>query len=199
MTSVFREMEPGRKGEILDAATEVFGERGYDAGSMREIAARVGVSEPALYRHFPGKEALFSAIVQIIGSRLRADATELVRGIEPGTLRERLIAAFDDRRRAARRYAPVLRTVLASAAFHPGILETLRTEFVNPVRALLAEKAAEIDAHYGLADADATRDARVRSLMALFVGYFATSFVLQDSPDEAMADAALRVMGWPAE
>ena len=52
----FAEVEPGRKGEILDSALHVFAERGYDNGSMRDIARGVGVSEPALYRHFPAKK-----------------------------------------------------------------------------------------------------------------------------------------------
>ena len=73
---------------------EVFTERGYDAGSMRDIAARVGVSEPALYRHFPGKEALFLALMRLAGGRLRDEAFALIDAVQPETLREQLVAAL---------------------------------------------------------------------------------------------------------
>jgi AcrR family transcriptional regulator len=199
MQSVFREMEPGRKGEILDAATEVFAEKGYSAGSMREIAARVGVSEPALYRHFPGKEAIFRTIVDIMATRLRKEAVELIGAMEPEQVREQIKAVFSDRRRAVVRLAPVMRTVIASSAFDETLLNDFRTKFIFPAREMLTVKAAEMDAHFGVPNAEATRDSRVRGLIALFVGYIASSFVLQDSPDEAAADAALRVMGWSAE
>ena len=44
----FEDFVEGRRGEILDAALAVFGEKGYEAGTMREIARRVGVTEPAI-------------------------------------------------------------------------------------------------------------------------------------------------------
>jgi AcrR family transcriptional regulator len=44
----FSEIQPDRKGQILDAALDEFADRGYAGGSMRRIAERVGVTEPAL-------------------------------------------------------------------------------------------------------------------------------------------------------
>jgi AcrR family transcriptional regulator len=42
----------------------MFGTRGYHATSMEDIADRVGVSKPVLYRHFPGKLHLYRALAQ---------------------------------------------------------------------------------------------------------------------------------------
>jgi AcrR family transcriptional regulator len=49
-----------RKQLIVEVAGRVFSERGYHAASMEEIAIGVGISAPALYRHFPNKYALFA-------------------------------------------------------------------------------------------------------------------------------------------
>lgn len=46
---------------MLEVATDMFGELGYRAASMDEIAARVGVSKPMLYHYFGSKERLFLA------------------------------------------------------------------------------------------------------------------------------------------
>jgi AcrR family transcriptional regulator len=43
---------------LLAAAMELFAERGYDATSVGEIAARAGVTEMTFFRHFPGKASL---------------------------------------------------------------------------------------------------------------------------------------------
>lgn len=196
LTALVAGLEPGRKGEILGAAAGVFAERGYEGGSMRDIAVRVGVTEPALYRHFPGKEALFLALMRVAAGRVRDEATGLVDAMHPEGLRSQLIAAFADRRRAVRFYGPVLRTVLSAASHNPTFLEEFRRLIVDPMRQRLAEKASELDVAFAVTDADATRQSRVRALMALFVGYFASSLVLGDEPDEAIADAVLRVMGW---
>jgi AcrR family transcriptional regulator len=51
------------KARILDAAQRVFLKRGYQSASLDEIAETAPVSKPTIYAHFPGKEALFEAVV----------------------------------------------------------------------------------------------------------------------------------------
>jgi AcrR family transcriptional regulator len=48
---------------ILDAAQRIFLHRGYQSASIDEIAEAAPASKPTIYAHFPGKEALFSAVV----------------------------------------------------------------------------------------------------------------------------------------
>ncbi len=185
-----------RQRDILGAAAEVFSERGYAKGSMREIATRVGVSEPALYRHFPGKRELFLTMVRVVGRRVRRDGEVLLAGIGAENVREGIVAAVDNRRQAAARYAPLLRAVLDAAASEPEVLEAFRIEVAEPLIANLTEKAAEIDAAFGVPAAEETRADRVRAVLALLIGTVVSSFALGDRPDEAAAEAVLRVMGW---
>ncbi len=51
------------KARILDAAQRVFLKRGYKSASLDEIAETAPASKPTIYAHFPGKEALFEAVV----------------------------------------------------------------------------------------------------------------------------------------
>ncbi|RKS92958.1 TetR family transcriptional regulator [Microbacterium sp. AG790] len=51
------------RGAILDAALEVFAQGGYRAGSLREIAQRVGMSEAGLLHHFKNKSTLLLAVL----------------------------------------------------------------------------------------------------------------------------------------
>lgn len=57
------EPAPPRREQILHAAAEAFAARGFRGATTREIAARVGITEAALYRHFPSKEAIYAAIL----------------------------------------------------------------------------------------------------------------------------------------
>ncbi|MCU7820593.1 TetR/AcrR family transcriptional regulator [Kitasatospora sp. DSM 101779] len=52
-----------RRASILDAATEVFSELGYQRGKMSEVARRVGVSEPVVFQNFGSKSAVFAAVL----------------------------------------------------------------------------------------------------------------------------------------
>jgi AcrR family transcriptional regulator len=60
-----------REAMMLDVAEDLFGERGYRAVSMDEIAARVGVSKPMLYHYYGSKERLFLACLGRARSRMR--------------------------------------------------------------------------------------------------------------------------------
>jgi AcrR family transcriptional regulator len=52
---------------LLDAAVELFAERGYDRTTVRDIAGRAGVNQALLFRYFGSKEALFAAVVARAG------------------------------------------------------------------------------------------------------------------------------------
>lgn len=63
---------PQTRTRILDAALAVFSERGFEGATVRQIAAKVGVSDPALYAHFKGKQEIFDALLKLAGPDLLA-------------------------------------------------------------------------------------------------------------------------------
>jgi TetR/AcrR family transcriptional regulator, mexJK operon transcriptional repressor len=69
---------------ILDAATEVFLQKGYLATNMDEIAALAVVSKQTVYKHFSTKEALFLEIVSSVtnraGDRVHSEMPDLAEG-----------------------------------------------------------------------------------------------------------------------
>ncbi len=64
---------------ILRAAIRLFAERGYHGATTRELAAAAGVSEPILYRHFPTKQDLYSAIIEYKAETGIAELEHLLR------------------------------------------------------------------------------------------------------------------------
>ncbi|MER6239110.1 TetR/AcrR family transcriptional regulator [Streptomyces clavifer] len=78
-----------RKQLIVEAAGRVFSEHGYHAASMEQIAAGVGISAAALYRHFPNKYALFAECADLMADRLVAALDE----VEPGAALAEVLGA----------------------------------------------------------------------------------------------------------
>lgn len=52
-----------RRRQLLDVARSLFAEKGFEATSIEEIAARAGVSKPVIYEHFGGKEGVYAVVV----------------------------------------------------------------------------------------------------------------------------------------
>jgi AcrR family transcriptional regulator len=78
-----------RVAALLQAAAAVFAEKGYEAATMTEIAARAGAPIGSLYQFFPVKETLADALVQNYASMLAADLSTLearAGGIDAKTL-----------------------------------------------------------------------------------------------------------------
>jgi len=56
-------METTTKNRILDAALVMFAENGYKGTNLRDLAARLGLSKSALYKHYESKEAIWNALL----------------------------------------------------------------------------------------------------------------------------------------
>src|ERR1700691_4715569 len=69
-----------RVAELLAAGAAVFAEKGYEAATMTEIAARAGAPIGSLYQFFPSKEALADTLVQNYVALLVADLEALEAG-----------------------------------------------------------------------------------------------------------------------
>jgi AcrR family transcriptional regulator len=67
-----------RRDEILDIAVALFAQRGYHGVSMDDIGAAAGVTGPALYHHFAGKEAMLAAALIPVSEGLLTGGLTLV-------------------------------------------------------------------------------------------------------------------------
>ncbi|MFH7339973.1 TetR/AcrR family transcriptional regulator [Streptomyces sp. KHY 26] len=95
-----------RERQVLAAATEEFGRRGYEATTMAAVATRVGVTKPLLHHYFGSKQDLYLACLNPIGDRLldaiRTAMAAPADGAPPTPLRvlDALFTALDGQREA---------------------------------------------------------------------------------------------------
>lgn len=66
-----------RKNEILDAADELFGQKGFDGTSTNDILKKVGIARGTLYYHFKSKEDIMDALIERYNVRLLSAAQEI--------------------------------------------------------------------------------------------------------------------------
>jgi AcrR family transcriptional regulator len=197
-TGYFSAFVEGRRGEILDAGLAVFGDKGYEAGTMREIAARVGVSEPALYRHYESKEAILADIVATAGDRISSGMRAGLSTLSAENVGSMLHALIEMRRGAVTSdTGGVLHVLFHAAPHNSNFIGLLRAHLGQPMIDAVREAIPRVDAGFGIERSAAQVDAQVRVFMSLFAGYFTTNLIF-DGPvyDDAVVEALLAIMGW---
>jgi AcrR family transcriptional regulator len=81
-----------RREELLRAAARLFAERGYDGVTVEDIGGDVGMSGPALYYHFPSKEALLGEMLVTVTEYVLNNALAISKERrDPDALLEELI------------------------------------------------------------------------------------------------------------
>lgn len=92
-----------RVGQVLETATRLFTERGYEAASIRDLAAELAIRPSSLYHHFPGKQAILFTICLRMQRDFNAEVMpKLASGATPeeairGTIRQHIL--FSQRRK----------------------------------------------------------------------------------------------------
>ena len=81
-----------RRQQLLDLAAPLMATRGFHGMSVGDLGAAAGITAPALYRHFPSKQALLGALLTDISERLLAGGeTCVAESSDPADALERLV------------------------------------------------------------------------------------------------------------
>jgi AcrR family transcriptional regulator len=126
---------PGYKEEvkkkIICAAYHLFLTRGYSGTTMDEIAAALGVTKPALYQYFPGKEDLYAAVAEHSRQELKGI---LERSYQNRDLRGGSAALFDALSRNAPQYHGVYAEMMLLAPRNERIRQLLEEDRREDIR-----------------------------------------------------------------
>ena len=104
---------------IVDAARHRFARCGYDAASLREIAAAAGVTKPMVYYYFGSKEGLYRALLEQTLGTLRQALAEATRPTGQGAT-QRLVALARLHQRLATQRSDDLRLLATATLGLPG-------------------------------------------------------------------------------
>src|SRR5512141_343663 len=86
-------MAATRREQILDTAANLFAERGFHGVSVAELGAACGISGPALYKHFPSKDAMLAEmLVEISEELLRVGRERSSGAADPASALRALVA-----------------------------------------------------------------------------------------------------------
>ena len=192
-----------KEAAILQAATKLFGEKGYEATRTADIAAAAKVTERTLFRYFPSKEKLyrrvmFPALLAAAVPKALMDAGELF-GTEADTVAEWHRRVLTLRVAAAREAAPQFRLLVSSLmsdeALRGKVIDIWKENVLQPLLVTLRRFQKR-----GQLRSDLAPEKLARALISLNLGYiFARALLAPDArwddPREIEATVELLLRG----
>jgi len=133
------------KTRILDAAEKLFGEKGFDATSLRDITAEADVNLAAVNYHFQSKESLIEAVIMRGAGPLNQQRVAMLEAAGPDATIEQIIEAFvaPILEHDYEPLAPLMARVLASPEIMKRVLkvhmDTLSRRFADAIAASLPD------------------------------------------------------------
>jgi AcrR family transcriptional regulator len=127
-----------RPGELLDAALDLFVEKGFSAARVDEVAARAGVSKGTLFLYFQSKEDLFKAVVRenIVHQFPKwQEEFVLFQGSSADMLRYALLSWWE--RIGKTRASGIAKLVMSEAQNFPEIAEFYQEEVIQPGNSMI--------------------------------------------------------------
>ena len=127
-----------RPGELLEAALDLFVEKGYAATRVEEVALRAGVSKGTLFLYFPSKEDLFKAVVrENVVAPVAQGAAEVAQyqGSSSELIEWMMLQWW--RRYGATKASGISKLVMSEANNFPDLANFFRTEVITPAHALV--------------------------------------------------------------
>ena len=127
-----------RPGELLEAALDLFVEKGFASTRSEEVAARAGVSKGTLFLYFPSKEELFKAVVRENIVRHQTEGAEEIARFT-GTSAEMLEYLMLEwwRRYGATKASGISKLVMSEASNFPDLARFFQDEVVAPGHAMI--------------------------------------------------------------
>jgi AcrR family transcriptional regulator len=166
---------------ILQAAIEVFSEKGYAAAATSEIAQRAGVAEGTIFRYYKTKKDLLLSIIGPAMSRMLAPFImrnfNVVLDLPYDSFEEFLRAFMINRLEFARKNFKILKILIQEIPFQP----TLRAQFMENILNKVLERVIEIVEHFKAKGEviELPTPAILRFTISSVVGYLLNRLLLQ--------------------
>lgn len=126
-----------RQIEIIEAATKLIGKGGVQSLTTKTLAAEMGFSEPALYRHFSDKNDILKSVLIYYKERLKIGLTDIIHSNLTGT--EKIQSMIDFQFDHFTKFPAVIMVIFSETSFqHDGQLSKIVSEIMLQKSAMVS-------------------------------------------------------------
>ncbi len=175
-----------RPGELLDAALDLFVEKGFAATRAEEVALKAGVSKGTLFLYFPSKEELFKAVVRENVVKTVTEGALEVANFK-GSSQELLQFLMREwwRRYGATKASGITKLMISEGNHFPELAAFYQEEVINPAVRLLKDvlERGRASGEFKNFDIDSTVMVIIAPMMFFIMSKHANGLCLAGAPD----------------
>jgi TetR/AcrR family transcriptional regulator len=175
-----------RPGELLDAALDLFVEKGFAATRAEEVAAKAGVSKGTLFLYFPSKEELFKAVVRENAVKTVAEGALEVANFK-GSAAELLHFLILEwwRRYGATKASGITKLIISEGHHFPDLANFYQEEVIQPAMALLKDvlRRGQESGEFKNFDIDNTAMVVIAPMLFFIMAKFTQDICLPGAPN----------------
>ena len=166
----FTESSPDKEIRIINAAINIFSEKGFEATRTREIAERAGIAEGTIFRYFPTKNAILERMVplliRVMMPRISEPIDRIIRAHETDSVEEIWFDILTDRIRMIRDNGRFIKSVLPELIHRAPLLHQFQTSIL-PMIEQYVSKVVE----YGKGRGELDNTLSSRLVMQQMIGF----------------------------
>lgn len=190
---------PDKEIRIINAAIEIFSEKGFESTKTKEIADKAGIAEGTIFRYFPSKGAILEKMVplmiRVIQPKLEKPVRDILEEKKDSSFEEILSAILVDRLSIAHSNKLFFKSVLPEVVHRPKLLKQLSDSIIPAVKGYVsqmleaAKQRGEIAAHINA-------DIVFNQLFGFILSYSLLSGSMDTAEEDVKAFINYAMKGW---
>jgi len=182
----YSESSPDKEIRIINAAINIFSEKGFEATRTREIADRAGIAEGTIFRYFPTKDAILERMVplliRVMMPRISGPIERIISAHATDSVEEIWFDILTDRIRMIRDNGRFIKSVLPELIHRAPLLNQLKTT-IQPMVEQYIIRVLE----YGKARGELDKDLSAQLVLKQLLGFVLSYSMLGKSEPEEIA------------
>ena len=196
----YTESSPDKEIRIINAAINIFSEKGFESTRTREIAERAGVAEGTIFRYFPTKDAILERMVplliRVMMPRISEPIDRIIRAHEADSVEDIWFDILIDRIKMIRDNGRFIKSVLPELIHRAPLLHQFQTSILPMIEQYI-EKIVE----YGKARGELDSALSSRLVMQQMLGFILSYSMFggsekRDTEHDVREFLQYAMMGW---
>ncbi len=185
--SDYMENCPDKEVRIINAAIQIFSEKGFESTKTKEIADKAGIAEGTIFRYFPSKGAILEKMVplmiKVIQPKLEKPIRDILEDKKDSSIEDILSAILVDRLSIVHKNKLFFKSVLPEVVHRPKLLKQLNDSIIPAVKGYIGQ-VLEAAKQRGEIAAQMSADIMFNQLFGFIVSYS----LFTDGMDNAKKD-----------